>query len=65
VPWAADLEGHAVRHTLGCLLARVAGRSLLEYLDEAVRARQRRTVLALMQSPPTHMADLVDEFVVL
>jgi aminoglycoside phosphotransferase (APT) family kinase protein len=65
VPWAADLESHAVRHTLGCLLARVAGRSLLEYLDEAVRARQRRTVLALMQSPPTHMADLVDEFVVL
>jgi len=26
LPWAADLEQRAVRHTLGCLLARVAGR---------------------------------------
>src|SRR5439155_19372608 len=27
VPWAGDLEPHAVRHTLGCLLARACGRS--------------------------------------
>jgi 5-methylthioribose kinase len=63
VLWAADLEGHTVRHTLGCLLARVAGRSLLEYLDEAARTRQRRAVLALMSSPPARVADLIDEFV--
>jgi 5-methylthioribose kinase len=39
LPWAADIEERAVRHTLGCLLARVAGRSPLEYLDESERAR--------------------------
>ena len=36
------MEPRAVRHTLGCLLARVAGRSPLEYLDEPQRARQVR-----------------------
>ena len=30
-PFAASLETYAVRHALGCLLARVAGRSPLEY----------------------------------
>ena len=33
-PWQTGLEHHVVRHTLGCLLARVAGRSPLEYLTE-------------------------------
>ncbi len=33
VPFAAELEPRAVRHTLGCLLARVRGRSPLEYMD--------------------------------
>ncbi len=44
VPFAADLEPRAVRHTLGCLLARVRGRSPLEYLDaeERTRAGRRR-----------------------
>ena len=30
--WAQTLEPRAVRHTLGCLLARVIGKSPLEYL---------------------------------
>ena len=33
-PWRRELEPRAVRHTLGCMLARVAGRSRLEYLSE-------------------------------
>ena len=37
----AELEPRVVRHTLGCLLARVAGRSPLEYLDEHERAQQQ------------------------
>lgn len=61
-PWAADLEPRAVRHTLGCLLARVAGRSPLEYLDADERARQRTTVLRIMQSPPTTVAALAAQF---
>lgn len=57
-----ELEVRAVRHTLGCLLARVAGRSPLEYLDEIERARQRGIVIDLISSPPTTMQELIDEF---
>lgn len=53
--WRADLESRAVRHTLACLLARVAGRSPLEYLDTAERTRQRKVVVALMRDPPTQL----------
>jgi 5-methylthioribose kinase len=60
VPWAADLEAAAVRQTLGCLLARVAGRSPLEYLDDAARARQQAAVVALMADPPARVEALVD-----
>jgi 5-methylthioribose kinase len=52
-----------VRHTLGCLLARVAGRSPLEYLDEEELARQREAVLALLRDPPGSVPGLVEEFV--
>lgn len=56
VPWLAGLEARAVRHALACLLARVAGRSPLEYLDAAERARQRRAVVALLPAPPGRVA---------
>lgn len=61
--WTADLEHYAVRHTLGCLLARVSGRSKLEYLDEAARQRQRVAVTTLMTDPPSRIEDLVNRFV--
>ena len=53
------VEPRAVRHTLACLLARVDGRSPLEYLDEPARQRQRAAAVALMQAPPSTMASLV------
>lgn len=53
VPWREDLGPRAVRATLGCLLARVDGRSPLEYLSESGRERQRTAALALMADPPT------------
>jgi 5-methylthioribose kinase len=62
VPWAAELEPRAVRHTLGCLLARVAGRSPLEYLDAAERARQRDAVLSIMPAAPDRISDLISQF---
>ncbi|MBI2927994.1 MAG: aminoglycoside phosphotransferase family protein [Verrucomicrobia bacterium] len=62
VDWGGDLEAHAVRHTLGCLLGRVAGRSPLEYLDDTERARQREAVVKLMQAPPATMTELVNGF---
>lgn len=61
--FAYVLQPRAVRHTLACLLARVAGRSPLEYLDPAERARQRTVTIALMDNPPVTIDDLVTRFV--
>lgn len=61
-PWAEGLEPRAVRATLGCLLARVAGRSPLEYLDTAERRRQQKAVLPLMQQPPATIDGLAAAF---
>ncbi len=60
--WAAGLETRAVRHTLGCLLARVRGRSPLEYLDNCERDRQASTVVSLMSQPPVSMPELIAQF---
>lgn len=63
--WADDLEAMATRQTLGCLLARVAGRSPLEYLDEAARASQRAAVLGLLPASgatPMSLARLIELF---
>ena len=48
-----------VQHTLACLLARVDGRSPLEYLSASERDRQRAAVLALMSDPPASVPALV------
>ena len=59
-----ELEARAVRNTLGCSLARAAGRSPLEYLDQTERARQVRIVLKLIARPPSNMSDLINEFAI-
>jgi 5-methylthioribose kinase len=61
--WADALERRVVNHTLGCLLARVAGKSPLEYLTPDEVTRQRATALALILEPPTSVPDLIGEFV--
>ncbi len=61
--WADDLESRAVRHTLGCMLGRVRGRSPLEYLNADERTRQANAVVALMMEPPVTVAELADRFV--
>ncbi len=63
VPWADGLEQVAVRQTLGCLLARVRGRSPLEYLDGAQRDRQAAAVTAVMTDPPGTIAELSAAFI--
>jgi 5-methylthioribose kinase len=63
LPWAADLDEWAVRHTLACLLARVAGRSPLEYLSTAARQRQQAVVVALLAESPSTVSDLIQQFV--
>jgi 5-methylthioribose kinase len=61
--WAGSLEPRVVRHTLGCLLARVAGKSPLEYLTREEVVRQRAVVLALIANPPADIPDLIAEFI--
>jgi len=58
----AGFEARAVRHTLGCLLARAAGRSPLEYLNEKARTRQVAVVLRLLARPPARVLDLIERF---
>ena len=62
VPWRGEIEDRAVQHTLSCLLARVAGRSPLEYLGDAERRRQRQVATALLRRPPPSIPDLIDRF---
>ena len=57
-----SLQDRAARHTLGCLLARVDGRSPLEYLTEVERSRQREIALTLMQRPPKTVPALIASF---
>jgi Ser/Thr protein kinase RdoA (MazF antagonist) len=64
VTWLDGLEERAVRHTLGCLLARVAGRSPLEYLSPQERNWQQAVVIELMNSPPATIEALVKMFLV-
>ena len=62
VPWRRDIEERAVRQTLGCLLARVAGRSPLEYMSGAERERQRAVVCGLLEPSPNSVGDLITRF---
>ncbi len=61
--FARDIEGYAVRHTLACLLARVAGRSPLEYLDAQQRVHQQAVVVGLMGDVPATVDELVERFI--
>lgn len=62
VGWEKDLEPRAVRHTLGCLLARVSGRSPHDYWTPTEAERQRQTVVKLMQRRIETVDQLVDSF---
>jgi 5-methylthioribose kinase len=55
------LQERAVRHACGCLLARVRGRSQLEYMSDAEKDRQAGAVLAILPGPAT-LGELRDAF---
>lgn len=56
-------QARAVRHALGCLLARASGKSPVDYLAPDQRRRQTETCLGLMRNPPGQVAALADHFV--
>jgi len=58
-----ELDGFAAMHLLGCLLARVAGRSPLEYLTAREQSAQREITLSLIVRPPHTVERVVEEFV--
>ncbi len=58
----ADFESRVVRHTLACLLARVAGRSTLEYFSPDHRRAQQEVVLHLIRNIPQNANELIDSF---
>jgi hypothetical protein len=60
-PFARGLEERAVRHACGCLLARVRGRSQLEYLSDREKDRQTAAVIRILPGPPT-VPELRDAF---
>ena len=49
-------KGEVLRLPLACLLARVDGKSPLEYLDVEERDRQRAAVLKLMAARPAGLS---------
>lgn len=63
LPWFAATAERAVRHSLACTLARVSGKSPLDYLTPADKARQRQVTLALIVNQPSNYGDLVDRYV--
>ena len=60
--WRSALEPRAVRHTLGCMLARVSGRSPLEYLTPAEQQTELKWVLQWISGPPDRLSDLIGAF---
>ena len=62
--WAgSEFESRVARHTLGCLIARVGGKSPLEYLTKEEAVRQRDVVLTLIATEPATIPHLIHEFI--
>ena len=60
--WAEKLEYHCINNLLGCLLARVSGKSPLEYLNTRQREIQKAAVLSLIKNIPETMYELFQRF---
>lgn len=63
VDWQTDLTIFAIRHTLACMLARVAGRSPLEYMTPQERERQGNVIVELIHDQPATVEGLIERFI--
>lgn len=61
-PFLQDFEGRASRHTLACLLARVDGRSPLEYLTKTEKWNQRQIAVSLMGRRSSTLVQMIEWF---
>jgi 5-methylthioribose kinase len=57
-----EFQARACRHAVGCLLARVVGRSPFEYLTDPERERQKRTALRFVAKLPQRLPELIQRF---
>jgi tRNA A-37 threonylcarbamoyl transferase component Bud32 len=60
--WSSDIDIHAAAHGAACLLARVAGRSKLEYLTAEQRERQKEIAVKLLEQRPASVLQLIERF---
>ena len=58
----ANVVDQAARHTLACVLARMAGRSPLEYLDQRQRNTLQRIALELIEQEVADMETLLERY---
>jgi 5-methylthioribose kinase len=56
-----DWEDRCIRHTLGCLVARIRGKSPLEYLEEEHRIDQLARTKRLIHDLPPSMEQLIQQ----
>jgi 5-methylthioribose kinase len=62
LPWTPQLDFRAAQHTLASLLARVCGRSPLEYLSQEERLLQRRIVIELIKENSATVDQVISAF---
>jgi tRNA A-37 threonylcarbamoyl transferase component Bud32 len=60
--FAPNFEQRVVHHLMGCLLARAAGRSQLEYLSEDEKQRQVEAVTGMLARKPVSVGELILRF---
>lgn len=56
-------EQRCIQHLLACMLARVDGKSPVDYLDEEEQSKVRAMCLSLFDNPPTTMNDALGRIV--
>jgi 5-methylthioribose kinase len=61
--WGRAIQHQVISHALACLLARVSGKSPLEYLTSEETTRQREVILFLIGTRPASVQDLIREFI--
>ena len=62
MPWVEHLDVRAAKHTLACMLARICGRSPLEYLGSQERLIQRQTVIEMIKENLTSVDAVITGF---
>lgn len=62
LPSFPGLPERVIAHTLACLLARVHGKSPLEYLSESQRSRQSGVALELIDDSPSTVEGMIETF---